>query len=83
MVLEGGNPSLIPKYCQVETDYKSIFNNNFFTLSTQFLHLLLQLSRPTLYIVFIRILSELHILHQYLIIRTYLLIKSGKRPNSP
>ena len=21
-----GNPSLIPKYCQVETDYKSIFN---------------------------------------------------------
>ena len=26
MLFEGGNPSLIPKYCQVETDYKSIFN---------------------------------------------------------
>ena len=26
MLTEGGNPSLIPKYCQVETDYKSIFN---------------------------------------------------------
>jgi len=26
MPLKGGNPSLIPKYCQVETDYQSIFN---------------------------------------------------------
>ena len=26
MLFEGGNPSLIPKYCQVETDYKNIFN---------------------------------------------------------
>jgi len=26
MLFEGGNPSLIPTYCQVETDYKSIFN---------------------------------------------------------
>ena len=26
MLFEGGNPSLIPKYCQVETDNKSIFN---------------------------------------------------------
>jgi len=26
MLFEGGNPSLIPKYCEVETDYKNIFN---------------------------------------------------------
>ena len=26
MLFEGGNPSLIPKYCQVETDYKCIYN---------------------------------------------------------
>ena len=26
MLFEGGNPSLIPKYCEVETDYKTIFN---------------------------------------------------------
>ena len=25
-IRRGGNHSLIPKYCQVETDYKSIFN---------------------------------------------------------
>ena len=56
--------------------------NNLWHYQPSFWHTLYQLSWTALYIVIIIILSELHILHQYCMIRTYLVIWSRNLPNT-